>query len=266
MTAILVAVDAVDSAAPVLDTGRAVAKLLGASLRLIHVRETDDAAAAVASRLNGERLEVVAGDPATEIIRAVADPEVVLVVVGARGDPDDPRPAGHTALAIVGQADKPVLVVPPRKLTTEVPRIRRALVPLEGTAESTEAVTEALQMLADAGVDLVALHVFDADTVPRFWGEPGHTEQGFATTFLSRWCAAPSVDLHLRRGIAPATVMEVADTEGVDLIALGWAQDLSPGRARIVRAALAQASVPVLLVPLASGPLSEAGPDAESPS
>jgi nucleotide-binding universal stress UspA family protein len=143
------------------------------------------------------------------------------------------------------------LVVPPDVTVADGARpILRALIPLEGSQESTDAVAASLRDLAAAGVELVGVHVFDATTVPRFWDRPGHTEQTWGAEFLSRWCTEPGVHLHLRRGSPPTTIVDIAGREQVDLIALGWAQDLGPGHAEVVRAVLTHAPTPVLLVPV----------------
>jgi hypothetical protein len=45
-------------------------------------------------------------------------------------------------------------------------------------------------------------------------------------------------------------LLRVADQDDVDVIALGWHQNLFPSHARVVRHVLAQADRPVALVPL----------------
>lgn len=263
MTVILAAIDGSDAAAPVLATARAVADQTSSTLRVVHVREGDpdlDAAAAAAAGDADVELQELDGAPTGAIVHAVADPEVVLVVVGARGTPQGPRPCGHIALEVAEQVDKPVLVVPPDGGRDPSAPIRRALVPLEGTPESTAAVSEQLRGLAAAGVELTALHVFDADTVPRFWDQTGYAEESFAAEFASRWCTEPDVDIRLRRGAPGAAVVDVADAEGIDVIALGWSQNLEPGRAGVVRAVLEHACIPILLVPVAGAVSREAAP------
>jgi nucleotide-binding universal stress UspA family protein len=251
MTTVLAAVDDSTAAAPVLAVGQVMASLLDMPLEAVHVREGDKQTAVGVAERAGVPLRVVEGPPVEGIADAAADPAVGLVVVGARGQPAGPRPAGHIAVAVAERIDKPVLVVPPDVTVADGGRpIRRVLVPLEGSQESTDAIAASLRDLAGAGVELVGVHVFDTTTVPRFWDRPGHTEQTWAAEFLSRWCTEPGVDLHLRRGSAPTTIVEIAGSGQVDLIALGWAQDLSPGRAEVVRAVLTHACVPVLLVPL----------------
>ncbi len=257
MSTVLAAIDDSATAGPVLAMSRALATLLGTSLRAIHVRVGDPAPARAAAEHAGIPLEVVDGDPITEIVRVVGDPDTALVVIGARRDgaqhdTEGSRPAGHVAIAVAEQAVRPVLVVPPESGRGDVPpSIRRALLPLEGTAETSGAISTVLHELAHAGVELVVVHVFDAHDVPAFWDAPAHAEQSYASEFAARWCEdEPTVRVRLRRGAAPTAIVDVAEREAVDLIALGWSQHLDPGRARIVHAALTESHTPVLLLPL----------------
>jgi nucleotide-binding universal stress UspA family protein len=250
MTMILAAIDDGTTAPAVLATALKVASMLPASLQAVHVRNDNESAVQAAAATASVPLRVIDGDTVNELVRAVDRPEVVLGVIGARGGPEGTG-LGHVATAVVERAATPVLVVPATPRPDGSRPILRALVPLEGTDESSTAVAAALEQLAAAGVELVAVHVFDEGTVPRFWDSPAHAGDSYRAEFASRWCSRPDVDLHLRRGSAPTAVLDVADTEHADLIALGWAQNLSPGRARLVRAVLAKADVPVLLVPLA---------------
>ena len=95
------------------------------------------------------------------------------------------------------------------------------------------------------------MHVFDADTVPRFWDHPAHGHDAWAREFLARNCARPGVRLELRSGAAANLVLDVARQQRADLITLGWSRRLGKGRARTVKQTLAAATVPVMLVPLA---------------
>jgi hypothetical protein len=126
------------------------------------------------------------------------------------------------------------------------------LVPLDGTPEAAAAVAQTVGLFAGAGVDVVVLHVFDASTVPRFWDQAAHARRAWEEEFMTRFCAQPGARLELRSGAAGQQVVDVAATEGVDLITLGWSQRLDPGRAQTVRRTVLEAAVPVMLVPLAA--------------
>ena len=131
--------------------------------------------------------------------------------------------------------------------------IGRALIPLDGTPESATAVAKTIRLLAHAGVDLVVLHVFDATTVPKFWDQPGHAAQVWQNEFLARYCDQPGARIRLRSGVLGEHVVDVVDvaaTEHVDLIALGWSRRLYEDRAHTIRRTLHDADVPVLVVPI----------------
>lgn len=249
MSTVVAALDGSTAAPAVMGTATGIASLLGADVEALHVREGDRVPDVVA----GARVPVVLadGDPVDEIVRALHRPEVVLGVLGARGEPAGPRPAGHVVTAVAERCDTPLLVVPPPEPDGDrgIRPIRRALVPLEGSAHSSACLVGALRDLADAGVELVGVHVFDTATVPRFWDQPAHAGATYATEFASRWCDEPSVEVRLARGPAAVAVIDAASAHDVDLIVLGWHRDLwRPGRAPVVRAALADAGVPVLLL------------------
>ncbi len=260
---VLAAIDDTAAAAPVLEAATAVAGLLGVEVRALHCTEDAKRTAAEVAARAGVRIDHVEGDPVPCIIDAAAGDEVRVVVVGARGRPGGPRPVGHVALAVAETVGKPVLVVPPdARLPGAGEGPHRALVPLNGRPASADAVAGTLHQLAAAGVELVALHVFVPDEVPRFWDQAAHEHESWALEFAARWCALPRVEVRLRAGAPPDTVVEVAAEEEVDLIALAWSQDLSPGRAEVVREVLAHATVPVLLVPVATAPAHEPMPAA----
>jgi nucleotide-binding universal stress UspA family protein len=68
--------------------------------------------------------------------------------------------------------------------------------------------------------------------------------------FMARYCALPGARLELRHGAAAEHVVQVADAEQADMIALAWSQRLDPGRAPVVRHAVLDAQVPVMLIPM----------------
>lgn len=251
MTTVIAAIDDSPTAGSVLRLARTWAALLEARLRSVHVSEGDDPGAQRAADDVGVPLEICHGDPAQAILDLAADPEVALLVLGSRRGPGGRDPAGHIAVSVLERAGVPVLVVPP-EVGPVRPRVRNVVVPLEGSAPTTACMGPLLHRLHDAGVRLVALHVFAEQDVPRFRDHGGHAEESLATAFASRWCPGIPTEVRLRVGAATAATVDVADIEDADAIALGWSQDLSPGHASVVRTALSSESRPVLLVPLAT--------------
>lgn len=96
----------------------------------------------------------------------------------------------------------------------------------------------------------MVLHVFDAETVPKFWDQQAHAGQAWEAEFLARFCAVPGTRLVLHSGVAADYVVDVAEAEQADMIALAWSQRLVPGHAAAIRQAVRHAHVPVMLVPM----------------
>ena len=158
------------------------------------------------------------------------------------------------AAEAVDGVTKPLLLVPHGRGVRHPTTIRRVLLPLDGTREAAEAVADIGGWCASRGVDVVVLHVFDARKPPMFWDQPAHAVESFGQEFLARhWDPMCAARIELRAGEPAERIGDVADAEGADLVALGWFGDLSAGRARAVKATLASALVPVLLLPIRRG-------------
>ena len=89
---------------------------------------------------------------------------------------------------------------------------------------------------------------------PQVLGPARARRAGLAGEFLARYCDHPGVRLQLRSGVPGEHVLDVATTEQVDLIALGWSQQPGQARAQTLRQTLRDAHVPVLVVPIVTPP------------
>jgi nucleotide-binding universal stress UspA family protein len=251
MTLTLAAIDTSSAARPVLRAAAMMARTLGTEIRAIHVLEQAHGDAVALAEHAGVVIEVVDGDPVERIVEASADAAVRLVVVGARRHHAGRRPAGHVAAAVMTRVHKPVLVVPPNAHVPAAGVFERVLLPLEGTIDSTDAVAGPLRALAGAGAQITVVHVFRPGTLPRFWDHAGHAHQSFGAEFLAHWCEHPLAHLRLRSGDVAGAALDVATREGAQLIVLGWSQDLTGSRARVVNEVLSRSETPVLLAPVA---------------
>jgi hypothetical protein len=175
------------------------------------------------------------GHAARQVIRALHQPGTVTGVLS--GD-QMRRPLWQP---VAQQSAKPIVLVPaPARLSR---RIRRVLLPLDGTARSAAAVAEAAERFGRGGAELVVLDVFDAQTVPKFWDQQAHAGQAWEQEFLARYCALPGARLELRSGAVDEHVAKVTAAEQADMIALAWSQRLDPGRAAAVRRTILEAQV-----------------------
>ena len=208
--------------APVTQTAEIIARLAGGQVRPLRLAA-----------------DLSSGRAASQVIRALQQPGTIAGVL----------PGDEMWQPVAQRSAKPIVLVPAG--AQRLPRrIRRVLLPLDGTARSAAAVAEAAERFARGGAELVVLHVFDAETVPKFWDQHAHAGQAWEQEFLARYCALPGARLELRSGTAAEHVAKVAAAEQADMIALAWSQRLEPGRAAAVRRTILEAEVPVMLVPM----------------
>jgi hypothetical protein len=215
-----------DDRALVAGTAAAFARLVGGDVREVRL----------GADLSAERA-------ASRAMRALDRPGTVSLVLAS-----DER-SRQVWQQVAQQAAKPVVLVPAGP-GNQPPRIRRVLLPLDGTARSAAAVAATAEQFALAGAELVVLHVFGPETVPRFWDQHAHAGQAWAREFLARYWALPGARLELRNGSAAEHVVKVAGAEHTDVIALAWSQRLEAGHAPVVRRAVLDALIPVILVPM----------------
>jgi nucleotide-binding universal stress UspA family protein len=247
MSRIVAAIDNSSAARPVLGTAVAVARLLGGEVVAVHVRVNGERVARSEAEAAGIPLQVDEGDPVERLAAASEEEDVVALVLGARGIPPGPRPAGSTAVALITSVRKPVVVVPPDMAGPA--RVRRLLVPLEGTWETSSAPHVVVGRARQEELDVVCLHV--RETVPPFADQPKYEAEAWAEEFLARYWPGPGVPrLETRIGLPRESVLTVADDVDADAILLGWSQALVPGRAPVVREVLERGRRPVALVPL----------------
>jgi nucleotide-binding universal stress UspA family protein len=249
MTKVIAALDNSLAARPVVEAGMALAQLLGSEVEALHVGENGNGVAGNAAAAAGLELSTCGGATVARLVEAGSAEDVVAMVVGSCGMPGRDRPVGATALEVLAALPKPLLVVPPET----APRpLRRLLVPLEGTL-STSAAPEAIFEVADGSeLDVVVLHVHDEASIPLFNDQRQHETREWAREFVARYCpwGVGDVRLETRVGRRDEEILRAAEEFEADLIALGWAQELAPGRAPVVRAVLERGHVPVLLIPI----------------
>jgi nucleotide-binding universal stress UspA family protein len=254
MKKILAALDNSLAAKPVLGTASALAAAVDAHVEAVHVEIDGDRNARNIAAAAGVPLRTLQGAVVDSLVAAGTAEDVVALVLGARGTPGGRRPLGATAAAVATALPKPLVVVPPE--ADPPAAFRRILVPLEGSRSTSLAPASILELAPEAKLDVVALHVLEEDSIPSFTDQPQHEHAAWTREFLARY--APSglgrVQLETRVGRSDELVPLMAQECGCDLIALGWSQELAPGRAPVVRATLERSRVPVILIPVRAAP------------
>jgi nucleotide-binding universal stress UspA family protein len=254
MSIVLAALDDNPTSTAVLAVARRLAPILGASVQGIHVVTGIGPVPPWLADVDVP-VRVAHGDVVDQLVAAGTPDEVVAMTIGARGRPGNGHghPLGSTAVGVATRLAKPVAVVPPH--TDPNAALHRVLVPLEGSIPTSIASRSLIQLAPDAGLDVVALHVLEPEMLPLFTDQPQHEHVAWAREFLHRYChwGIGVVRLVTRVGLSSELVPAAAREARVDLIVLGWSQELAKGHAPVVRAVLENVSVPVVLVPTAPG-------------
>jgi nucleotide-binding universal stress UspA family protein len=144
------------------------------------------------------------------------------------------------------------MIVPP---DAEPPRaFRRVLVPIEGLVSQMLTPRWFFEPVREAGIDVFALHIHDAESIPAFTDQPQHEHPAWADEFVRRYCrwGIDEVRFETRVGRIGELIPVVATESDCDLIVLGWSRELSSARAPVVRETLERAPLPVLLVPVSA--------------
>lgn len=251
--AVVASLDANPSARPVLEAALRLDELLGAGVRALHVRApgrsevtpTDLAARAAVP------LGVFEGPVAEVLVRELGGAGVQVAVIGARSTTGGRRPVGSVTRNVIQRCGRPVLVVPPEAV--DLRPIRSALVPVEGTHQTTWPLEEWLPRLAGR-VDLMGLHVLTPERTPAMLDRPVRDMLLIADAFHERHL--PGADrLEMRSGHVASQVIACSQEQEVDLIILTWMQSGAAGRSQTVLEVLGRSPIPVLLIPGRSPPL-----------
>jgi nucleotide-binding universal stress UspA family protein len=249
MKEVIAALDNSLAATPVLGTAQSLANLLDAQVVPVHVAVNGNRVAQSAAARAGLSLVTLTGQVVDELLTQAQRESVVALVLGAHDTPGDRRALGGTAAKVTTASKKPVVVVPPDSCAKQ---LRRVLIPVEsGRSEllTPQAIVELAQGIA---LEVVLVHVHEPTSLPAFTDQPQHEQTAWAREYLRRYCPSGIGDVQLlvRIGNAEEVVPLVAEETAADIVALGWARELVESRTPIVRAALARAKVPVMLVPV----------------
>ena len=250
MTDVLVAVDDTAAAEPVLRTGLLIAQSLGRPVHVLHAGEPNPRLEELAHQY-GLAVDFQPGPAETTVPAAVADPQVEVVVVGLHGLPGHHR-TGHLVPALASQSRVPVVIVPASAAVRGA--AGRVMFPLDGTQRISAGARPLIAAYVAAGIDVIALHVYDPKTVPRFHDGP-EDDAVWRDEFLAQHCADLEIQLTTRPGPLVPAVLEVAASQDVDIIALPTRGDTAGIADSFVHEVLTSADRPVALVPVPRTPM-----------
>jgi nucleotide-binding universal stress UspA family protein len=245
MKRVIAAIDNSAAASPVLAMARGVALALDGELEVLHIIEDGDDVARASAEAVGAHMRRLSGDPVEELAIAVAEPDVVALVLGSSDSRTGPRPAGHLVLALAGRTDKPVVVVPPGAHPPT--QLHTVLVAMEGSPGKARTLRRTIELSVDAGLEIVVVHV--DEEIPSFTDQVQHETEAYAQEFFARHILyAPQVSLELRIGAPAPQVISAIESLHPDLVAVGWPHAAGLRRAEVAREILARSPLPVLLV------------------
>jgi nucleotide-binding universal stress UspA family protein len=248
MKTVIAALDASAAAHPVLEVALRIAELTGSTVEAVHVpNRSTETPASLAAR-SDVRFRLLDGPAEPALLEAIADPSVIAGVLGARRTPAGRRPVGRTALRVLSEVEKPAIVVPPDVVRSERP-IRRLLLPLEGTDQSSQPIERCLCPLITADVELVVLHVFTDVTMPKVLDRPVRDLELLRAEFLATNCPTAH-RVELRTGAVSGQIAAQSRDLEADLIVLSWSQDVSDGHAAVIREVLSTVPLAVVLLPV----------------
>lgn len=267
---ILVPLDGSPAALAALPAARAIARLTGAPIRVLHVAEQPLGSAELGERLGllpsdlaGLILEPARGRPAETINRVAGDANCTLVILTPRGRSARREAAGlgSTARALLRDAARPLLFVLPHAPAQAWPTrpLRRLLLPLTGgplTVCSARWVTQ-LAGLAHAELEVLVLAGAGAPAEPSPLALPRYVDQPqqewpawfaeFAERFYKLLGERPSTSFRVvaAAGQAAPAIVSAARRHDADLVALFHQPTGAPVLAEAV---LAEAPCPVLVL------------------
>jgi nucleotide-binding universal stress UspA family protein len=267
---ILVPLDGFAAALPALSVARVFSELEGAPMRILHVAEQAIPAPELARRLGletgafrGASLDSRTGEPAAAILAVARDLHARLIVLSTHTSPASPADAvGATALAVLREASYPLVLVNPAR-PLDGWRLRKVLLPHEGTPATSDAVRHCVELTRRAGAELLVLLVAAPGaavpqergslTSPFYLDQPQHEWPAWVGEFIERLaCICPLAGLRARlllgRGSPSSEILRVACEESVDLIVLAWKGNWAPEHAETLKAILRGAACPTMVV------------------
>jgi nucleotide-binding universal stress UspA family protein len=271
---VLVALDGSPAAETALPIATMVARQLGATLEALHVRPGGSTPEELQERfpplkIRADVTVVEGAEPAEAILKATEEPDVRLVVLTTHGRAIEPgREIGRIAEAVIARTTRPVLLVRP-EAAGPPHELRHLLVSLDGTPTTSEAMHPAMELAQQFGASIDLLHVAASQEAlptepgtlcaPRYVDQPQHEWPEWASEMAARAIGieyeAPAdvpIRSYLKHGQTGPEIARFAVDRQVDAIVVARRSRFEPGRAQVLRAVLAKAPCPILLVGLAA--------------
>lgn len=269
ISAILVPLDGSDIAARSLERAAWLASRLGARLHALYSGSPLPAEQAHARLGVPERyrdlieLHQTTGEPTADILAAVEQYRIGLIVMTARGQSatdltnSSVELLGHVARGAIEQSPVPVLLSP--RTHEEIVPWRAALVPVSGEVETDQSLMFALKLANALDLAVTIAHIVQDDRAGerfRYMDASHHEYPQILNEIIERACplSGPAErrrirDFHVTRGDVARGLLEVIEQQHLDVAIAGWHRFLGAGHAQVLKTLLQQLRCPALLVP-----------------
>lgn len=267
---VLVPLDLNPNSAVALPVARAMARLTGATLHILHASTEPIAAPDLPQRLGvaaevmgGAVIDAIQAPAADAIMRVAAERRSLLIVMAMRhGEVKSESGLGSVARIISRRAPCPVLLVPPH-LAEEPWLLRQVLLPQDGTPATAAAIEPICHLAHHAHATLYIVHVSGRPTTkkaepgsmttPHYIDQPQHEWPVWTGEFIERvhgLCHLPrdvEMRLFLAQGEPGKEIIRLAEAHNADIIAMPWhgALEFAP----ILTTVLRETRCPVLILP-----------------
>ena len=232
--------------------------ILNATPEILHARDALERLKVPKESWPYVTLHQVPHSAADEILSAVEEYSIDLIVMTARGEnPDESKLIGQVAERVVEKGSVPVLLVPP--LYKRTLPWKSILVPLTGEAGPDESLTLALKLADALDLQVSVVHVADHEAgvtpMDSYSDHAHHEYPRMFNEYVRRGCGSCTaeqreriVDVLLSRGNVADEVVRLAKRKKVGLVAAGWHGRLVKGRAKVLKQLMQALSCPLLLV------------------
>ena len=266
---VLVALPGAGAAHAVIEAGQVIARALGLPLHAALVWPTPISPCQVArllglapQALEGLVLHVAVGDPVERLDALARTEPVAFLVIGAESHGGGLGGLGELAARTLATTRAGVIVV---RSGTSLGKLRRILVPIDGTPSTAAALCPLAELAARAGAGLDLVMIEDVASLrsdepgamapPRYLDQPQHEWPAFSAELVQRLLGALAhcpvgvpTRVLLAAGRPAAEILRLGRELDTDLLALVWHGSCAGVEGAVFREVLEGAAWPVLVL------------------
>ncbi len=270
---ILLPLDASEASAKAFLPAKSLAELLNMTLHILHISDEKLSEEELINKLQidieGLKCFVVdqkEGNPEKIITEEAKSCE--YIVMGTHGKTCNKEATmGSTAVTVLESTSIPILLINPNtKLKLEdgkwIPR--KALIPLNGTPGTAEALSPVTDILSKTSSKIDILHIYGEKkeytpkegefSAPYYEDYPQHEWPTWSKEFLKRFCPSVinsvKINVNLSKGDPAEKILNFAKENENDFIAVVWHGTLSHLRAQVLKRLLYESTCPLMLIKL----------------